>query len=125
MPGKAKEKEAQVVEEVKNETVSINAPEKEAVTEEAPQVDATQEVEVDAYVPTYKVKPELKQAILQAIGDRPFNEIAGLINAINVETMDHNTLSQVINVIGNFPYVRVEKLLANINSFVEQVIPED
>ncbi len=89
------------------------------------EVDATQQVEVGAYVPTYKVKPELKQAILKAIGDRPFNEIAGLINAINVETMDHNTLTQVINVIGNFPYVRVEKLLANVNSFVEQIIPED
>lgn len=87
-------------------------------------VDASQEVEVDAYVPTYKVKPELKQAVLQAIGDRPFNEIAGLVNAINVEVMDHNTLTQVINVIGNFPYVRVEKLLANINTFVEQVIED-
>ena len=95
------------------------------LTEEAPQVDAEQEVEVDAYVPTYKVKPEFKQAVLQAIGDRPFNEIAGLINAISVDVMDHNTLTQVINVIGNFPFVRVEKLLANVNSFVEQVIPED
>ena len=92
---------------------------------EVPQVDAAQVIEQDAYVPTYKVKPEFKQAVLQAIGDRPFNEIAGLINAINVPTMDHNTLTQVINVIGQFPYVRVEKLLQNVNSFVEQVIPED
>ena len=88
-------------------------------------VDPGQEVETDTYVPTYKVKPELKQAVLKAIGDRPFNEIAGLINAINVPTMDHNTLTQVINVIGNFPYVRVEKLLQNINTLVEQVVPED
>jgi hypothetical protein len=87
-------------------------------------VDAAQEIEQDAYVPTYTVKPELKQAVLQAIGDRPFNEIAGLINAINVPTMDHNTLTQVINVIGQFPYVRVEKLLENINSYVEQVIED-
>ena len=96
----------------------------EAVVEETA-VDATQEIEQDSYVPTYKVKPELKQAVLQAIGDRPFNEIAGLINAINVPVMDHNTLTQVINVIGNFPYLKVEKLLQNVNSFVEQVIPED
>ena len=89
-----------------------------------PAVDAAQEIEQDAYVPTYNVKPEFKQAVLQAIGDRPFNEIAGLINAINVEVMDHNTLTQVINVIGQFPYVRVEKLLENVNTFVEQNIPE-
>jgi len=87
-------------------------------------VDPGQAIEQDVYVPTYKVKPELKQAVLQAIGDRPFNEIAGLINAINVPTMDHNTLTQVINVIGQFPYVRVEKLLENINTFVEQVIQD-
>lgn len=105
--------EAQVVEEVKEE-----------VKEETPVVDAAQAIEQDAYVPTYKVKPELKQAVLQAIGDRPFNEIAGLINAINVPTMDHNTLTQVINVIGQFPYVRVEKLLENVNSFVEQVVED-
>ena len=97
----------------------------EAQVVEETQVDAAQEVEVDAYVPTYKVKPEFKQAVLQAIGDRPFNEIAGLINAISVDVMDHNTLTQVINVIGNFPFVRVEKLLANVNSFVEQIQPED
>jgi len=38
--------------------------------------------------------------------------------------MDHNTLTQVINVIGNFPFVRVEKLLENINNFVEQIIED-
>jgi hypothetical protein len=118
--GKEEVKETQE-EVVEATTLTEEAP----VVEEAPQVDAEQEVEVDAYVPTYKVKPEFKQAVLQAIGDRPFNEIAGLINAISVDVMDHNTLTQVINVIGNFPFVRVEKLLANVNSFVEQVIPED
>lgn len=106
--GKKKVEEAKIVEE----TPATNL------------VDAGQAIEQDAYVPTYKVKPELKQAILQAIGDRPFNEIAGLINAINVEVMDHNTLTQVINVVGQFPYVRVEKLLENINSYVEQVIED-
>ena len=111
------------VEETQEETQEVAVDEAQVVEET--QVDAAQEVEVDAYVPTYKVKPEFKQAVLQAIGDRPFNEIAGLINAISVDVMDHNTLTQVINVIGNFPFVRVEKLLANVNSFVEQVIPED
>jgi hypothetical protein len=109
--------EVAVVEEVVEKT--------QEGTDESPAVDATQEIEQDSYVPTYKVKPELKAAVLKAIGDRPFNEIAGLINAINVPVMDHNTLTQVINVIGNFPYVRVEKLLQNINGFVEQIIPED
>jgi hypothetical protein len=91
----------------------------------APQVDANQKVEQDAYVPTYKVKPDFKQAVLKAIGDRPFNEIAGLINAINVDVIDHNTLDQVIKVLGQFPYVRIEPLITNINSFVEQIIPSD
>jgi len=111
-----KTKEAQVPE--------TEVPQTEVPQTAAPQVDAGQEVEQDAYVPTYKVRPEFKQAVLQAIGDRPFNEIAGLVNAIDVEVMDHNTLTQVINVIGQFPYTRVEKLLKNVNSFVEQVIPE-
>ena len=88
------------------------------------ETNAAQAVEQNAYVPTYKVKPEFKQALLQAIGDRPFNEIAGLINAINVDVIDHNTLTQIINVIGNFPYVRVEKLLQNINNYVEQVLAD-
>ena len=102
-----------------------NVSDAQVIEEKAPAVDSGQTIEQDAYVPTYKVKPELKQAVLQAIGDRPFNEIAGLMNAINVEVMDHNTLTQVINVLGNFPYVRVEKLLSNINTFVEQVISDD
>ena len=97
----------------------------QVVDTKAPVVDATQEIEQDAYVPTYKVKPEFKQAVLKAIGDRPFNEIAGLINAVNVPKMDHNTLTQVINVIGQFPFVRVEALLENVNSYVEMEIPED
>lgn len=91
---------------------------------EKKKVDKGQAIETNAYVPTYRVKPELKDAILKAIGDRPFNEIAGLINAINVEVMDHNTLQQVINVIGQFSYVRVEKLLSGINNFIEQIVEE-
>ena len=97
---------------------------KEQEIQDAVEVDNSQVIETNAYVPTYKVKPEFKQAVLQAIGDRPFNEIAGLINAINVQVMDHNTLTQIINVIGQFPYVRVEKLLTSINTFVEQVIED-
>jgi hypothetical protein len=91
---------------------------------EQPKVDATQVVEQNAYVPTYKIKPEFKQAVLQCIGDRPFNEIAGLIQAINVETMDHTTLTQVINAMGQFPFIRVEKFMQSINTYVEQIIEE-
>ncbi|MFA5154042.1 MAG: hypothetical protein WC554_15940 [Clostridia bacterium] len=96
------------------------------VTEPTPQpkVDPTQKVEQNAYVPTYKIKPDFKAAVLQCIGDRPFNEIAGLIQAINVETMDHTTLTQVINAMGQFPFTRVEKFMASINSYVEQVLEE-
>jgi len=84
-------------------------------------VDQKQEVATAAYVPSYKVKPEFKQAVLQSIGDRPFNEIAGLVNAIAVDVLDHQTLIQIINAIGQFPYVKVEKLLSNINDYVIQI----
>ncbi len=83
------------------------------------------QVETNAYVPTYKVKPQFKEAILKAIGQRPFNEIAALMNAVNVEVLDHTTLTQVVQALGQFPYVMVHQLLANINNYVEQVIPEE
>jgi len=94
------------------------------VSQEPKQVDSTQVVETKAYVPTYKIRPELKQAVLKAIGKYPFNQIASIMNAINVEVMDHNTLTNVINVLGNFPYQDVAPLLANVNDFVEQVVEE-
>lgn len=87
-------------------------------------VDPTQKVETKAYVPTYRIKPDFKKAILQAIGDRPFNEIAGLINAVDVEVMDHQTLTQIVNAIGQFPFVRVENLMKNISSYVQQIIED-
>ena len=100
-------------------------------TQKAPQapqdpkvVDPTQKVETNAYVPTYKIKPEFKQAVLKAIGDRPFNEIAGLINAIDVDVMDHQTLTQIVNALGQFPYVRVESVLKNVNNFVTQILQD-
>lgn len=89
-----------------------------------PKVDSGQKIDTNAYVPTYKIKPEFKKAVLKAIGDRPFNEIAALVNAISVEVMDHNTLNQVMNGIGQFPYVRVEHIMNNLNSYVEQVIED-
>jgi hypothetical protein len=89
-----------------------------------PPVDATQKVETKPYVPTYKIKPEFKKALLQAIGDRPFNEIAGLINAIDVEVMDHQTLTQIVNGIGQFPFIRVEGLMKNISNYVQQIIED-
>lgn len=91
---------------------------------QAPDIAADQQVETAAYVPQYKVKPEFKEAVLQAIGQAPFNQIAGIMNAINVETMDHNTLTQIINVLGNFPYTQVAGLLTNVNQFVEQIIED-
>jgi len=87
-------------------------------------VDATQKVETNAYVPTYKIKPDFKKALLQAIGDRPFNEIAGLINAIDVEVIDHQTLTQIVNAIGQFPYTKVETLMKNVGNYVQQVISD-
>ena len=100
------------------------APKTEAPKTEAPVVDPNQAVETDAYVPTYKVKPELKPAVLKAIGKYPFNQIASIMNAINVEVMDHNTLTQVINVLGNFPYQDVSGLLGTINDYVEMIVED-
>lgn len=84
-------------------------------------VDASQKTETAAYVPTYKVKPEFKNAVKRAIGKYPFNQIHGIMNAISGEVIDHQALTQVINVLGNFPYQDVHVLLASINDFVEQV----
>jgi len=92
--------------------------------EEIKEVDATQKVETNAYVPTYRVKPEFKKALLGAIGDLPFNQIAGLIQAIDVEIIDHQTLTQIINAVGQFPFIRVENLMKNINTLVEQEISD-
>lgn len=115
---------------VKEETAKVEAAkvEEAVVLEpkvgEAPKVDATQAVETNAYVPTYKVKPEFKQAILKAIGDLPFNQIAGLINAIDVKVIDHQTLTQIVNAIGQFPYTRVEPIMKNVGNFVTQVLED-
>ena len=91
---------------------------------QAPQVDATQKVETNAYVPTYRLKPEFKTAVLKAIGQYPFNQIAGIMNAIQVDVVDHNTFQQIVNVLGNFPYQQVAGILQNINSYVEQVVED-
>jgi hypothetical protein len=101
--------------------VETKVPQVEA---QAPQVDPNQKVETDAYVPTYKVRPEFKTAVLKAIGKYPFNQIASIMNAINVEVMDHNTLTQVINVLGNFPYQDVAPLLSTVNDYVEQIVED-
>ena len=89
------------------------------------QVDPNQQVETQAYVPTYKIKPEFKDVLLKAIGKHSFNEIAQIMNAINVEVIDHNTLTQIINVLGRFPYVEIAGILTNINSYVEQIVEEE
>jgi hypothetical protein len=91
---------------------------------EAPKVDATQVVETKAYVPTYRLKPEFKAAVLKAIGTYPFNQIAGIMNAIQVDVVDHNTFQQIVNVLGNFPYQQVAGILQNINSYVEQIVED-
>ncbi len=92
---------------------------------EVPAIDATQKVETNAYVPTYRLKPEFKTAVLKAIGQYPFNQIAGIMNAIQTDVVDHNTFQQILNVLGNFPYQQVAGILQNINSYVEQICEED
>lgn len=87
-------------------------------------VDPNQNVETNAYVPTYKVKPEFKKDVLNAIGDRPFNEIAKLIDALDTKEIDHNTLDQVIKALGQFSYNRVVGIIHNVNSYIEQKVDD-
>jgi len=95
-----------------------------AGTETKPEVQTDQPIETAQYVPQYKIKPEFKQALLKAIGNHPFNQIAGIINAINVPQIDHQTLTQVINVLGQFPYLEIEPVINNINGFITQIIED-
>jgi len=88
-------------------------------------VDPNQKVETNAYVPTYRITPEFKQAVLSAVGKYPFNQIAAIMQAINVEVMDHNTFQQVINALGQFPYEQISGILQNIGNYVEQILPEE
>lgn len=106
------------------EKVATPAADAAATPAMATPVDAAQVVETNAYVPTYRVKPEFKDAVLKAIGRHPFNQIAGIMNAINVEVIDHNSLTQVINVLGNFPYTEVAGILTNVNAYVEQIVAD-
>jgi hypothetical protein len=99
------------------------APVVEAPVQE-PQVDATQQVETDAYVPKYKIKPEFKQALVKAIGKYPFNQTAQIFQALETEYIDHNQLNQVVNVLGNFPYQDVAPLMKNVTDLVEQVVED-
>jgi hypothetical protein len=97
---------------------------KDQAAVEAPKIDSAQKVETNAYVPTYRLKPEFKAAVLKAIGTYPFNQIAGIMNAIQVDVVDHNSFQQIVNVLGNFPYQQVAGILQNINSYVEQVVED-
>jgi hypothetical protein len=46
------------------------------------------------------------------------------MQAIKVDTMDHNTLTQIMNAIGAFPYENVAGVLTNVNNFIEMIQPE-
>lgn len=99
--------------------------ENKKTAEATPVVDPNQKIETNAYVPTYRLKPEFKIAINKAIGQYPFNQIVGIMNAISVDVVDHNTFQQIVNVLGNFPYQVVAGILQNINQYVEQIMPEE
>ena len=87
-------------------------------------IETAPEVKTASYGQSFKVKPSFKAELLKAIGDYPFNNIAGIINAINVTTIDEHTLNQVMQAIGQFPYVKVEALISNINAYIEPIIEE-
>lgn len=88
-------------------------------------MDPAQNVETQAYVPTYRIKPEFQKAVYEALKKYPFNQIQAIMQAIKVEIMDHNTLTQIMNALGSFPYENVAGLLTNVNSYIEMVQPEE
>ena len=89
------------------------------------QVNSNQAIETQAYTNVYKVKPEFKDAVLKALGRHSFNEIAQLMQAINVETIDHNALNNLLGVLGRFPYIEIAPVLTNVNNFIEQVVEDE
>ena len=115
------EKTAKVQEQVVEE---VNVAQEAQEAQEAQALDPNQPIEQDSYVPRYKVKPEFKDAVLKAIGKYPFNQIAQIMQAVNVESMDHNQLNQVVNVLGNFPYQDVAPLMGHVTDYVEQVVED-
>lgn len=92
-------------------------------TKENKQPDQT--IETKAYAPQYRIKPAFREAILKSIGDRPFNEIGPIMQAINVDVIDHNTLNQILQALGHFPYIKIAPVLTSIHTLVEQIIDED
>lgn len=92
--------------------------------ETAPLIDSNQKIETAAYVPKYDVKPEFQQAVLKAIGDAPFNQIAGIMQAIQVQEIDHNQLQQILGALGNFPYMKIAPILQNMTNFIVQKIED-
>jgi hypothetical protein len=96
----------------------------EKAQESAPKVDSKQEIETKAYVPKYLIKPEFQQAVLKAVGDAPFNQIAGIMQAINITEVDHNQLQQILGALGNFPYIKIAPVLQNVSNFIEQKLEE-
>ena len=83
-----------------------------------------QSVETTSYIPTYRVKASFKEEVMKAIGDAPYNQIASIMQAINVQIVDHNTLTQILNALGQFPYNRMYSLLGNVNVHLEQIIED-
>ncbi|NJO91725.1 MAG: hypothetical protein HC831_24225 [Chloroflexia bacterium] len=55
----------------------------------------------------------------------PFNQIQAIMKAVKVNQMDHNTLTQIMNALGSFPYENVAPLLENVNSYIEMVQPDE
>jgi hypothetical protein len=112
------------------ENKAVEAPVKEAKkdaapkVDQAPVVDAAQTIEQGNYVPKYVVKPEFQQAVLKAVGDAPFNQIAGIMQAINVTEVDHNQLQQILGALGNFPYIKIAPILQNVSNYVEQKLDD-
>jgi hypothetical protein len=87
-------------------------------------INPNQKIETKNYVPTYRLKPQFKIEVLKALGQYPFNQIKSIIDAISVDVIDHNTFQQVVNTLGNFPYIQISGILLKINDYVEQIIEE-
>ena len=70
-------------------------------------------------VPVYKLNPKLKKDLLRVLGNYPYNSIAGLMFALDVEEVDYETLQKILNSLGALPYVLVQDVLLHMERYLE------
>lgn len=88
---------------------------------QTPTLDPNQKIDTNAYVPTYTVRqPEFKEAVEKVIATFPYNQVKGLITLADVEVIDQNRLTNLMNALSQLPYQLVSPLLENVRDYITQ-----